>query len=124
MSESTPEGVHALAESIAREIVARQGSQPVTIESLTDMSGSFVLAIVYNDVTYTLTVTIPTGAGSEYVFSLTQTPKGSTTPQDIASFKYKDSTDWAVAVGLPAPITFGGVTLQTLKLSLGEGTVS
>ncbi len=127
MSQNPPEGVHALAESIAREIVSRQGgAEPLAVESLQSlgaMSGSFTLAIKYATTTYTLTVTIPTGEGGEYVFALTEQADGSQTPSDIASFTYKDASDWKVAVGLPAPITFGSVTLETLKLELSSGTV-
>ena len=124
MSEVNPEGVHALAESIAREIVARQGpGAPVALEALGDLTGSFTLAIKYNDTTYTLTVKIPTGSGGEYVFELTE-KTGTEEAKVIASFKYKDGDNWAVTVTVP-PIKFGDtITLETLELSVSSGSVT
>jgi hypothetical protein len=123
MTEPSTAGVHALAETIAREIAARQSSGVVDLDAAGGLNGSFTLAIKYKTSLYSLTVTIPTGTGGEYVFALTETSDGGQA-NPIASFKYKDGSNWAVAVGLPAPITFGDVTLQTLSLALGQGTVT
>lgn len=124
MTQPDKASVQALAETLAREIAARQ-PEGGTLElgDLTSLNGSFTLGIKYGAKVYSLTVTIPTGTGGEYVFALTETPDGGTA-LDLASFKFKDGSNWAVKVSLPSPVTFGSVTLQTLSLSLGSGTVS
>lgn len=122
MSTATTEGVHALAETIAREIAARQGGEAPLDVTATSMSGSFTLAIKYDTTVYTLTVTIPAGEGGEYVFEL-QATVGEGKPEDIASFKYKDGDNWKIAAGLPQPISFGSITIETLQLAFGSGTV-
>lgn len=110
--------VAEIAEAVARQIVERRQAEPLEVEALT---GSFTLEIKYKDTTYSLVVTIPDTAGGEYVFELSETVGGKASP--IATFKYKDTSNWLVQVGLPFPITIGDFTLQTLALKLGEGTV-
>lgn len=112
--------VAEMAQAIAQQIVERRESGAIELAGLT---GSFTLQIKYKDTTYSLVVTIPDTAGGVYVFSLTETDSGGKS-YDIATFKYKDTSNWQVAVGLPFPITFGDFTIQTLKLELGEGAVT
>lgn len=121
-TKTSGDNVHKMAQAIAKEIVEQREAGVEAVE-LGAISGSFTLEIKYNDTTYSLVVTIPDSPGGEYVFSLTETGADHT-PHDIASFKYKDSSNWAVAAGLPAPITFGGVTIETLALKLGVGSVT
>jgi hypothetical protein len=118
---TTSDNVAEMAEAIAKQIVQRRDTGAEILE-LGALKGSFTLEIKYKDTTYSLVVTIPDAAGGAYVFSLSE--KGAGGEHDIATFKYKDASNWQVGVGLPAPVTFGGVTIQTLALALGEGTVT
>jgi hypothetical protein len=120
-TKTSSNNVQALAQTIAKQIIERGDDGPLVLSS--GLTGSFTLAIKYETTTYELTVTIPDTEGGEYVFSLTETPSGGKAA-DLASFKYKDQSNWQVAVGLPAAITFGGITIETLQLKLGEGTVT
>lgn len=123
MSEPTSHDiVQTLAETIAREVSARQrnAGEPVVVnmaEVAAKYNGTFTLAIKYQTTTYTLTVTIPTEKGGTYVFELTSLADGKD-PLTIGRFTYTASDDWGVKVGLPEPITWGKVTLEKLDLAI------
>lgn len=124
MTEPAQDPVKALAETIAKEIAARQSdpTAPVTLDATelaATYNGTFTLAIKYETTTYTLTVTIPTKAGGTYDFELTSLKDGSKDgPETIASFKYTAADNWSVSAGLPQPITWGNVTLETVKVAV------
>lgn len=115
--------VQTLAETIAREVTARQPAPGEAVvvdvdELATTYEGSFTLAIKYGETTYTLTVTIPTKAGGTYVFKLTSLKDGEEDPLPLGSFTYTAADNWAVNVGLPQPIPAGPVTIETLQLAI------
>jgi hypothetical protein len=123
MTEPSQDVVQSLAETIAREIASRQPRDggPATVD-FADLSatynGKFTLAIKYDTTTYTLTVTIPTGSGGTYDFLLTALKDGSQNPETIAEFKYTAPDNWSVTAGLPQPITWGNLTLETVSLNI------
>lgn len=121
---SSQDIVQSLAETIAREVTARQPSSgaPVVVE-VADLAatynGTFTLAIKYQTTTYTLSVTIPTKAGGTYDFKLTSLEDGSKdAPLTIGEFTYTAADNWSVDVGLPKPIQAGPITIQTLELKI------
>jgi hypothetical protein len=125
MTEPSPDVVKAIAETIAREITAHQpasSADPVVIDATelaATYNGTFTLAIKYETTTYTLTVTIPTQAGGTYDFELKSLKDGSKDPAEtIASFKYTAADNWSVVAGLPQPITWGNITLETVSITI------
>lgn len=123
MTEPAQDPVKALAETIAKEIVARQSdpTAPVTFDAAelaATYNGTFTLAIKYQTTTYTLAVTIPTQTGGTYDFELTMTPDGKTA-ESLGYFKYTASDNWSVSLSNPVPIPIGSViTIETLKLAV------
>ena len=116
-----------IAAAVARELAPKNGPLP-TIRigepnALGAINGSVDIAITVGTTTYTLTIQTPSAAnGEEYVFELTMQAQGAPKPTPIGGFKFKDSADWSVTVGLPK-IEIGGVTIDKFLVSLGMGTV-
>ena len=131
MTTQTTDDVHALAESLAQRIAdhnalrADGSANPVLAENL---NGSFTLDIKYKQTDYELTVTIPEAAAGtkrQYTVAL-KTKKEGAADHVLGSFRYLDSGNWSVQVGLPAPVPFGhsNVSLEKLEFQFGSGHVS
>jgi hypothetical protein len=120
-TKTSNDSVAEMAGAIAKEIMQRREIGPEVLD-LGALTGSFTLEIKYKDTTYSLKVSIPDTAGGVYVFSLSE--KGTAEGHDIATFTYKDTSNWQIEVGLPAPISLGEFSIQVLTLKLGEGTVT
>jgi hypothetical protein len=118
--------ISKIAAAVARELTPKNGPAPVIRigdgEALGAINGSVDIAIIIGGTTYTLTVQTPSSENNqEYVFTLTMQPKEGT-KTTIGGFKFKDSSDWSVTIGLPK-IEIGGVTIEKFEVSLGQGTV-
>lgn len=125
-----PSGVvQEIAQSVAQMIATRTsepGARPqIRLESpdgaveLSNMAGSFTLAILYKTTTYTLTVTIPSGPSASYVFKLEE-KVGAADPEELASFTYKASNDWRVKVSIPEIKVSDTFKIETISLELSD----
>lgn len=125
--ENPPVDINKIAAAVARELTPKNGPAPIIrlgdVSELGAINGSVDIAITVGETTYTLTVQTPNKDNNEeYVFELTMQVKDAPKPTKIGGFKFKDSSDWNVAVGLPV-IKVGGVTIDRFEVSVGQGTV-
>ena len=127
MTDLQAADINRIAAAVARELTPDSAPPPVItiggVDAAGALNGSVDIAIIIGGTTYTLKMQTPSPDNKEeYVFTLAMTPdKGKETV--IGGFKYKsDGTGWQVAVGLPE-IVIGSVTIKTLKVELGQGSV-
>jgi hypothetical protein len=93
----------------------------ITAVGATSVGGSADIAILVGTTTYELTVAVPTSTNPDYVFMLTMTPEGKPA-ETIATFKYKDGSNWSVEAGLPVIKINDRFSITKLSIKLQDGT--
>jgi hypothetical protein len=112
----------AIATAAADQILARAAEADATG---LPFNGELELEVKYGGYTYLLKIKLPTEQSSSWLIEVAR--KKSDDPnakyQPIADFVYVARDRWLALVGLPQPLSFGGATIEKLKLTVSKGSV-